>query len=130
MKGVGQNPRLLFDRKEVILPIVPLGNLATTTFRVINDGYDNLVLEDKIEQNLDGLTPKLDYIDGRRLGVTIKKVRINVTFKWNKPISFTKKLVFKGSDKKNYEIMVSGSIDNSIFTLQPHLLRLGKNDAI
>jgi len=49
MKGVGQNPRLLFDRKEIILPVVPLGFLATTTFRVINDGYDNLVLEDKIE---------------------------------------------------------------------------------
>lgn len=57
LKGIGQNPRLLFDRKEIILPIVPLGFISTTTFRVINDGYDNLELNHKIEQNLDGLSP-------------------------------------------------------------------------
>lgn len=44
-KGLGAYPRLLFDRKEVILPIVPLGVVAKCSFRIINDGYENLTLK-------------------------------------------------------------------------------------
>jgi len=47
-KGEGAFPRLLFDRKEVILPVVPLGVQAKCVFRVINDGYENLNLKYKI----------------------------------------------------------------------------------
>ena len=69
----------------------------------------------------------MDYIDGRRLGVTIKKVRINISFKWDKPISFTKKLVFIATDKKQYTINISGTTDNSLFTCTPFLLRFDQN---
>lgn len=32
VKGVGTVPRIIFDRREVILPIVPLGVVSKATF--------------------------------------------------------------------------------------------------
>ena len=52
MKGEGAYPRLLFDRKEVILPVVPLGIQSLSSFKVINDGYENLNLKYKIIQDV------------------------------------------------------------------------------
>jgi hypothetical protein len=48
LSGIGAFPRLLFDRKEIILPVVPLDVEARCTFRIINDGYENLNLKYKI----------------------------------------------------------------------------------
>jgi hypothetical protein len=42
LKGEGLFPRLLFDRKEIILPVVPLNIESSCIYRLINDGYDNL----------------------------------------------------------------------------------------
>ena len=44
LKGQGSHPRILFDRKEVILPVVPLNVQSRCLFRVINYGYENLTL--------------------------------------------------------------------------------------
>ena len=49
MKGEGAFPKLIFDKMQVILPIVPLGIEARASFRVINDGYENLNLETHID---------------------------------------------------------------------------------
>lgn len=46
--GEGAFPKLIFDRKEVILPVVPLGITAKCIFRVINDGYENLNLDHQV----------------------------------------------------------------------------------
>ena len=48
MKGYGSYPKLSFDRREIILPIVPLNILAVSHFYVINDGYEKLVLRHNI----------------------------------------------------------------------------------
>jgi len=48
LKGEGAFPRLLFDRKEIILPVVPLNVKSKCLFRIINDGYENLNLKAKI----------------------------------------------------------------------------------
>lgn len=45
LKGSGAIPRLLFDRREIILPIVPLNVYSRCMFRVMNEGYDNLNLK-------------------------------------------------------------------------------------
>jgi len=42
LRGEASAPKLLFDKKEVLLPVVPLGVEAHGNFKVINDGYDNL----------------------------------------------------------------------------------------
>ena len=44
LRGEGAYPKMLFDRKEIILPIVPLGIPSRSTFNLINDGYENLNL--------------------------------------------------------------------------------------
>lgn len=52
LKGEGAYPRILFDRRDVILPIVPLGVESRCSFRIINDGYQSLNLKYSIPQNL------------------------------------------------------------------------------
>ena len=45
IKGQGAFPRLIFDRREIILPVVPLGIPSRCIFRIYNDGYENLNLK-------------------------------------------------------------------------------------
>lgn len=45
LKGIGAFPRLVFDRREIILPVVPLNIWSRCIFRVVNEGYDNLNLK-------------------------------------------------------------------------------------
>ena len=44
--------------------MVPLGVEARTTFRVINDGYENINLECYIPQDLGHIPLKIHYPDG------------------------------------------------------------------
>lgn len=76
LKGEGAYPRLLFDRKEVILPIVPLGFKAETVFRIISDGYDNVNIEAEIPQDLGKVALTLDFPDQKNLGLTMKKIKV------------------------------------------------------
>ena len=45
VRGEGQYPRLKFDRKECIMPAVPLGFTSKAQFYVMSQGYDNLQLK-------------------------------------------------------------------------------------
>lgn len=69
---MGAYPKLTFDRREVILPIVPLGISAKCQFRMINDGYENLTLKDNVA-DFENMGIKLSYLEGRNLGVTKNK---------------------------------------------------------
>jgi len=60
---------MLFDRKEIIIPPVPLKVESRCTFRIINDGYENLNLNYKI-QDIYNLNIKINWIEGRNLGIT------------------------------------------------------------
>lgn len=70
LKGEGAYPRLLFDRKEVILPVVPLEVESKCIFRVINDGYENLNLKHKILQDISKIDVDINFPDGKNLGIT------------------------------------------------------------
>ena len=76
LRGFGDFPKLLFDRREIILPIVPLGIESRCTFRIINDGYENLTLKDEIANDIGNLGKgilKIEFNEGRNLGVTKPK---------------------------------------------------------
>ena len=45
MKGNGSYPRLAFDRREVIIPPVPLNIPSVAYFHIVNDGYESLKLK-------------------------------------------------------------------------------------
>ena len=73
MRGFAAFPRLIFDRSEIILPVVPLDIAAKCAFRIINDGYENLTLKHKIPNDLGALNLEVIYLDGKNLGVTRSK---------------------------------------------------------
>ena len=70
LKGVGANPKLMFDRREVILPIVPLGITARCVFRIINDGYENMALKATVSKEYGPINVEADFVDGHTLGIT------------------------------------------------------------
>lgn len=49
LKGLGVHPRLNFDRREVMLPTVPLNIPSVCTFMLSNDGYENFKLRHEIK---------------------------------------------------------------------------------
>lgn len=52
LKGEAQYPKLMFDRTEIILPVVPLNVYSRCTFKIINDGYDNLNLNYRVMDDM------------------------------------------------------------------------------
>ena len=116
-KGVAAYPKLLFDRREIIMPTVPLKIESRYIFRLINDGYENLKLNPRIVDECGNLDIKLAFPDEKIIGVSKNKVRVEVMFKSDKPISFVSKIEFLDDNQgKSYQIPISGTADNSIFT--------------
>lgn len=64
LKGTGAYPRLTFDRREIVLPIVPLEIESRCTFRIYNDGYENLSLKHEITNDVGNIPVKLEYPEG------------------------------------------------------------------
>ena len=126
-KGVGAYPKLTFDKREVIMPIVPLGVLTKCQFKVINDGYENLTLKEHFANDFNG-NLQLRYLDGKNLGVTKNKIKMEVSFSSEKPFSFTTKLDFADNDGRNYTIAVSGTSDNCLLTNYSYFQRYAANE--
>ena len=55
VKGEGAYPRLLFDRREVIMPVVPLGIESFCTFRIYNEGYQKMDINLNVPKDLGGV---------------------------------------------------------------------------
>ena len=127
LKGSGSFPKLVFDRREVILPSVPLGITSKSIFRVINDGYENLNLRHQVADELNIFDLNINFPEGKNLGVTKSKIKVEVSFKSNKPLSFTTKLEFF-DDSRSYTIPISGTTDNCLFTNFPYLQRTSNED--
>src|SRR5690348_11988005 len=66
--GTGAAPALSFDVPEVVLPIVPLGITATQTFRVVNQGYDNLELKCNLPADTERVPISVSFPEGTTLG--------------------------------------------------------------
>jgi hypothetical protein len=75
IKGTAAEPRLLYDRREVILPPVPLYVESKTVFRLINDGFENMKVQAK---PLEGF--QLEFPEGNTLGVTKPSIQLAVRF--------------------------------------------------
>lgn len=48
IKGEGIFPKITFDRKEIIMPTVPLNTVSKCIFRIFNEGYDNFNLKPNV----------------------------------------------------------------------------------
>lgn len=123
IKGEGADAKIFFDRREIILPCVPLGIPAKATFTVGHNGYENLQLVPKIANEVGKLPVKIDFPDGDRLGVTKTKIKVEATFDSPKPLSFTTFVDFFDDEGNKFSIPISGTTDNSIFTVFSYLQR-------
>ena len=114
--GEGTLPRLYFDKRELILPIVPLNIESTIKFKIKNDGYENSKIFHKIDSQMGLLPIELKYLDDHTIGYMKNELRMEISFKCAKPLSFTCKLIFFDEDNVESYIMVAGTTDNSLFT--------------
>jgi len=128
LTGSGTPPRILFDRDEVVLPVVPLGITSKTTFYVVNEGYENLEL--RWEQGMDmtsggaqSKNPQLNIHmpEGSTLGVKNRRLPVELTFTSKRPTSFTMMIHFFDSENTRFSIAVTATADNSVLTTQTYL---------
>ena len=116
-RGEGAEAKIFFDRREVVLPVVPLGFQAKATFLVCHNGYENLELRPKIATEVGKLPITLNFPDGKNLGVTKQKLKVEAVFQNKKPLSFTTFIDFYDDEGNKFSIPVSGTTDNSLFTI-------------
>ena len=118
LEGEGLIPRIYIDKRELILPIVPLGIESSIKFKIKNEGYENEEIKAEFEIYQQGVLPiKFNFLENNNIiGYSKTELKCEVKLLSNKPISFTTKLIFYDTEGKQYPIMVSGTVDNCLFT--------------
>jgi len=118
LEGEGLFPRLYFDKRELILPIVPLGWESSIKFKIKNEGYENEEINAEFESYPQGALPiKLIWNENNHnIGLMKNELKCEVKFMSLKPITFTTKLIFYDKEGKQFPIQVAGTTDNCIFT--------------
>jgi len=101
--------------------------LLKQTFRIFNEGYENFNLKPTISSEVGFLQLKLNYPDGKNMNVSRKKIRVEITFVSEKPMSFTTKIELVDENSRQYSIPVSGTADNCIFTNYSYIQRFGSD---
>ena len=66
---------------------------------------------------------KLNFSEGSNIGITRQKLKVDLSWKFLKPMSFTLKLEFTDDMNRTFVIPVSGTADNCIFTNYTYFLR-------
>jgi hypothetical protein len=93
-----------------LLPVVPLNIDSKCSFRVINDGYENLNLRYKVFGEEGGIAIRLKFHEGQNLGITKKRLRIEAMFNASKPVSFTTRIEFYDESGRTYTLPISGTV--------------------
>ena len=58
----------------------------------------------------------MNFIEGKNLGITKHKIKIEASFSSKKPLSFTTKIEFADDCDNIFTIYISGTADNCLFT--------------
>jgi hypothetical protein len=147
LKGTGIPPQLSFDRRELVLPPVPLLTPASGTFTLICSGYDYLKLSCTISANTmlqtvpgasgeksgsgagkgaaagsssSMLLPlKVTFPQGDVVSLARQSIPVMVTLLAEKPCSFTTTLDFSDGSPggKVFSIPVTGCSDSGLLTI-------------
>jgi len=107
----------------VLLPTAPLNVEVSCTFRIVNDGYENLTLRHKVFGEEGNINVKLRFPEGNNVGMSKKRMRGDAVFSSSKPISFTTKAEFYDEVGKVYSLPISGTADNCLLTSYAYLQR-------
>lgn len=103
--------------------MVPLNITSSTSFRIFNDGYENVNLKHQFLDDVANLGIQVHFPEGKNLGITRQKFKVEVSWKFPKPMSFTIKLEFSDDMNRTYIVPVSGTTDNCFFTNYAYFLR-------
>ena len=76
------------------MPVVPLNVVSKCSFKIINDGYENLNLKHNWSSETSNFYLELKFPEGQTLGVAKSKLKVDVYFSHKKPISFTTRAEF------------------------------------
>ena len=128
LKGESSFPRILFDRREIIMPTVPIGIESRLTFYVHNDGYQIVDIKAHIIETFQHFPIKVEFPEGRVLNSNKQKMRVDISFIAKSPLSFTTQLFLEDDQKTSYSIFLSGTSDNCLMTNYPYFLRTTKED--
>ena len=63
----------------------------------------------------------LNWLDGKNLGITRNRIKVEAVFSNKKPLSFTTKLELYDDSGSSYTISISGTTDNSLLTTFAYL---------
>lgn len=105
------------------MPVVPLDIETSSSFKILNDGYENCNLKCQFIDDVADLGVKIILSEGNNIGITRQKLKVDLVWKYSKPISFCLKLEFIDDLNRSFTIPVSGTADNSIFTNYTYFLR-------
>lgn len=123
LKGEGAVPRISFDRRYIIMPLVPLSIASKSTFKINNEGYQNVELKFRLPKDAGRIPLSLSFPDGQTLGATKQKIPVEVIFNSDRPLSFTANIDFFDNEGNKFTIPIAGTADNCIFTSFPFLQR-------
>ncbi len=112
LKGKGVPPSLAFDRRELVLPPVPLGATVQGTIYVINNGYDHCELKFGVPANeittAVSVPLRVTLPDGEAVLTAKGRLPVVVEINADKPIAFTSLIEFSDGDGERYSISVTG----------------------
>eukprot|EP00931_Biecheleriopsis_adriatica_P036216 TRINITY_DN2086_c0_g1_i7.p1 TRINITY_DN2086_c0_g1~~TRINITY_DN2086_c0_g1_i7.p1 ORF type:complete len:2928 (-),score=554.29 TRINITY_DN2086_c0_g1_i7:9-8792(-) len=120
-RGQGTVPKLTFDRREIVLPIVPLGIRSRCLFYINNEGYESLDVKYRLPNDQIRIGMMINFPEGQQIGITKLKIPVEIFFQSNAPISFCAKIEFLDNDSGCYVLPVSGTTENCILTCHHYL---------
>ena len=135
VSGSGSNPAITFDRRELLLPFVPLDVPAKAAFMINNEGYDNLDLKYRLpgaaKWNEPGTLPiQIAFPEGSVLGGHHSQIPVEITCCARKATSFTACIDFCDDEEQLFSIPVSFAAENSVLTAYPYLATHKPADAM
>lgn len=102
LTGTGRSPAIAFNYPCVVLPAVPLGAVSSAEFTVINDGYDNVDFSYRLPADDEHLPLQLSFPQGTVIGMAKATVPAIVSFRADRPTSFTCDIEILDENGTNY----------------------------
>ena len=123
LKGEAAFPKLMFDRRQIIMPVVPLGVESRCFFRIINEGFKNVTLKASVCDDYSILPLRIEFSNGHTMGLSKKVIKAEVYFTADKAISFTTRIDIEDDQDGVWSIYCSGTADNCLLTNHYYFMR-------
>jgi hypothetical protein len=121
MRGQGTVPKLSFDKREIVMPVVPTNVRSRCLFHIINEGYESLEVKYRLPTDNIRIPLTINFPEGQQLGITKPKIPVEIYFQSKNPISFCAKIEFLDNETGSYPLPISGTTENCILTCHQYL---------